>query len=88
MGEIKMDKNQIIKIAQEYHNTLMDLGYEIKRENREPASLNHILWMISQMAELFKQDKFEKMNRWIGFIQGALWSRGIYSVSEMREHNQ
>lgn len=30
----------------------------------------------------------EKFMRWLGFMQGALWSEGIYTIDEMREHNR
>jgi hypothetical protein len=30
----------------------------------------------------------EKIMRWLGFMQGALWVKGIYSIDEMRAHNK
>ena len=27
-----------------------------------------------------------KACRWIGFVQGVLWSAGVYTIDEMREH--
>ena len=30
----------------------------------------------------------EKVMRWLGFIQGALWAMGIYTVDELRAHNK
>ena len=29
----------------------------------------------------------EKIMRWLGFIQGVLFVRGIYTIDEMRAHN-
>lgn len=29
-----------------------------------------------------------KLMRWLGFLQGALWVKGIYTIDEMRAHNK
>jgi methionine salvage enolase-phosphatase E1 len=29
----------------------------------------------------------EKVMRWLGFLQGALWVKGIYTIDELRAHN-
>jgi hypothetical protein len=31
---------------------------------------------------------FEKAMRWLGFIQGVLWSTGVKTIDEMREDNR
>lgn len=30
----------------------------------------------------------EKLMRWLGFVQGVFYDRGIYTVDEMRAHNR
>ena len=47
--------------------------------------LPHIKWMIGQAKS--KGDKWDqrKMDVWMGFIQGVLWSRDYYSIKELRE---
>lgn len=52
----------------------------------EMQQLQHTRWMVE---ELLSQDDlpFDKVNRWLGFIQGVLWSRGKYSIDDMRHHN-
>jgi len=53
----------------------------------------HVLWMLDEM-ELWIADqttmdakKWEKVQRWLGFAQGALWAFGIYTIDEMRKQN-
>ncbi len=49
--------------------------------------LNHSLSMIPQMTLFIKENKQEKFSRWLGFIQGILFSCGIFTLNELREHN-
>ena len=30
----------------------------------------------------------EKLMRWLGFMQGALWVKGIYTIDELKAHNR
>jgi hypothetical protein len=32
--------------------------------------------------------KREKFMRWLGFMQGAFWSRGIYTIEQLKYHNR
>jgi hypothetical protein len=48
----------------------------------------HLLWMCDQVELFLNKDQWEKVNRWLGFMQGALWMSGIYSIDEMRDHNR
>lgn len=62
------------------------------------ARLDHLLTMIPKMREMLdaiaqiqhgteRHLKIEKLMRWLGFMQGVLWSKGIYSIDELRAHN-
>lgn len=50
-------------------------------------SIAHLLWMIIEVRTHLKEDKLEKAFRWLGFIQGALWSVGIQTIDEARHAN-
>jgi hypothetical protein len=39
--------------------------------------------MLSEMRNM--QDA-GKINRWLGFIQGALWWGGVFTVDQLRAH--
>lgn len=47
----------------------------------------HMLSMIPKMREFNKHARREKLMRWLGFLQGALWSLGVYSIEELKSHN-
>jgi hypothetical protein len=51
---------------------------------------DHIVSMIPKMEEMSQKNDYatrEKLMRWIGFMQGVLWSDGLYSIDELREMN-
>ena len=43
----------------------------------------HIRWMLNNMP-----DDLKKAGRWLGFIQGVLWMRNMFSIEQMKEHNR
>ena len=48
----------------------------------------HILWMLDEMTAMIPdQTKHDKFYRWLGFVQGWLWTSHKYSIDEMREDN-
>lgn len=49
----------------------------------------HLKYMIVEMREmpLHDDEDVEKLMRWIGFMQGALWSIGYVSIDNLREIN-
>jgi len=57
---------------------------------------NHLLWMVGETRKILdhvagdKDDRgiIEKAMRWLGFIQGGLWSQGFYSIEDMKNHNR
>lgn len=52
--------------------------------------LAHLLWM-TQEAKSFCNPAvpfLSKANRWLGFIQGALWQEGIVSIEQMKQLNK
>jgi len=61
------------------------------------GALQHVLWMcdkidemideIESISECVRKD-FSKINRWLGFIQGVLYTCNIYTIDQMREHNR
>ena len=49
-------------------------------------ALQHVHWMVNEVMKT-KNMPEQKINRWLGFIQGVLWSTGKYNIYEMRHHN-
>jgi hypothetical protein len=67
----------------------------------QATAYRHVLWMLGEMRKMLEPfaevppEKFyaaqaaqEKVARWLGFVQGVLWSYGVCSIDEMRNHNR
>lgn len=52
--------------------------------------IKHARWMVQEMLRRLENDEESspgQADRWIGFVQAVLWTHGIFSISEMAEHN-
>lgn len=48
---------------------------------------DHLAWRCEHVRELVAaRDDVRSAGRWIGFIQGALWAMGAFSIEDMRRH--
>jgi hypothetical protein len=48
----------------------------------------HATWMCDQIEIFVSENRLDKANRWIGFIQGILWVTGRATIDQMREDNR
>lgn len=48
----------------------------------------HLLYMCNQINEFIAEDRREKAMRWLGFVQGALWQAGVFTIDELKNHNR
>lgn len=54
-------------------------------------AIKHALWMAQEMIrrlESGEEDTSGQADRWLGFIQGILWTHGIFSIDDMAEANK
>jgi hypothetical protein len=62
----------------------------------EALAASHILWMLEEIPEFAIKASFYgmtneglrlilKANRWLGFVQGWMWSNNICSINWLRE---
>jgi len=51
----------------------------------EYTSLAHLRGMPARVTEDFS---IEKTMRWLGFMQGALWSSERFTLEELKEHSR
>lgn len=63
----------------------MQMAGFIPGEKSKRPAMNYLMWMCKKIQGI--SDK-EKAMRWLGFIQGVLWILGVFSISQMREHNR
>ena len=75
-----MKEEKIINACKKYEKDLKELYTD--------PDLHHMEWMTTQVPQFIKDGRKEKANRWLGFIQGALWAKRIYTIDEMKEHNR
>ena len=84
-----MTKEQITKACDLYLEVLPDpvCGRDI-----HPMALSqkmaHVAWMCTELKSPEFSDDMEKNMRWLGFIQGILWSKGYFTIEELSDHNR
>lgn len=88
-----MTLEHVLQVVQKYEELLSDEGYEPGRweERAVPSSseaLSHVLWMLGEMRKHIEAQETEKVMRWLGFVQGVLWTTDVYSIDEMRDDNR
>ena len=49
-------------------------------------TVRHVRWMIAE-ALSWPAERLEKKFRWLGFIQGVLWTEGIVEISVLKRMN-
>lgn len=47
----------------------------------------HLVFMCEEGVRMVDAGREDKANRWLGFVQGALWMTGFASIDEMRVWN-
>lgn len=84
-----------------YCKTLSDLGYDpvpypdmdaLMGDNiyvgGKYDALCHAHWMCDEAARFIREGRRAKAYRWIGMIQGILWMGAVYSITDLRSHNE
>lgn len=49
------------------------------------GQIDHLSGMIAQMLQM---EDVVKLNRWLGFVQGAMWTIQVRSVDELRNETR
>jgi hypothetical protein len=75
-----MTKDKIRKVIKLYKNYLIN---HVEKDSKE----DHCYWMLYQMEDMLEEDKMGKVMRWLGFVQGFLWTSGYFTIEELKEHN-
>ena len=87
-----MDNVQLTAVVDSYLKTLDKIrphaaDYNLRNPGHSVA-LGHAVHMCGEIKKLLGIGKTEKAHRWLGFLQGILWTQGIYTIEEMRNHNR
>jgi len=98
----KFGQEQARGMLVRYTARLSDLGCEpipypdidvrvtrnIVRFDAKAAALNHAMWMCEETATFIESGRWAKAHRWIGMIQALLFDAGVYSISDLKDHNR
>lgn len=89
-----MDANKVFEVIKTYREYFesrgipkIDYPYELDCDSKESA-LAHCHGMLDQMEEFVVQGRMGKVFRWLGFVQGCLWSAQVYTLEDLKNHNR
>lgn len=84
---------KVRNLLQLYENTLAEHGFARRREERTAQTneheLSHARWMLDKMMQDAGGEGWSdrKVNRWLGFIQGILWTNKVFGIPNMRDQS-
>ena len=59
----------------------------VLRSYDQDHHLHEMFLVMEKMADCDEQETREKLMRWIGFMQGALWTDCYYTIDDLRAMN-
>lgn len=66
-----------------------DIDHDSHLHSAHPdVQLAHCMGMLDKMEGFLAEGRIDKAYRWLGFMQGVFWSLGIYTLTEMMNHNR
>lgn len=89
-----MEAQKILEVIAVYRKRFLEQGISIVDfpHTSNPGSKGEILahchGMLDRMEGFIKEGRMEKTFRWLGFIQGCLWSTGEYTLEDLQNHNR
>jgi exonuclease I len=95
-----MTKEKLKSLFLFYYDFLREIAPTVKMRRFEGTLANqpiytfrtdqriaHLLFMCQEARTFVETDRVEKAMRWLGFLQGALWSHGYCTLDELRQHS-
>lgn len=84
-----MTNTKTIEVVESLLNEPCFVGVVAVRQQDEIVTIHlpHLKWMLEQLRlpEMFSEGK---RNRWLGFVQGALWAKGLTTIEKEKERNR
>lgn len=89
-----MDGKKVLEVIGIYRKYFETIG--VSKENlphdklmgNGRSTLSHCHGMLDEMEVFIKEDRMDKVFRWLGFLQGCFWRSRIYTVDQMKNHNR
>jgi len=85
---------KVVALLQKYDEFLQTFGVQpVKVTDRAAsgaAAMGHLRWMITEMRVRAPKDGWSdrKVNRWLGFIHGAMWGLGYVGIVGLRDDSR
>ena len=89
-----MEDNKILEVVQIYRGFFEEKGIDPidyphgLMLDSLGHGLAHCYGMLKKIEEFVKEGRRDKAFRWLGFVQGCLWSAGHYSLENLTNHNR
>ena len=88
-----MTPDKVREVLAIYRKKFEEAGVGKKNLRAEQSQDNwdrlaHCHGMLDEMDFFIQQNRMEKVFRWLGFIQGCLWSMSVYTLDDLKNHNR
>lgn len=60
----------------------------IRKDGIQSNVLDHVYDMIPKIQGFIEEGRIEKAYRWLGFMQGVMWTEGLFTIEELKKHNK
>lgn len=74
------------KLNDKYRYLQANKASETTYETIDRERIAHVLYMIDTIQEFCRDGRTEKAMRWLGFMQGVLWTIGVYNLENLKNH--
>src|SRR3989338_7446710 len=89
-----MDGKKVLEVIGVYRKYFETVG--VSKENlphdklmgNGRSVLGHCHGMLDEMEKFVAEGRMDKVFRWLGFVQGCLWSAGYYDLQSLKNHNR
>jgi hypothetical protein len=80
--------DKLRSVFQFYLDHFAELGYKPAIGVDDATSFTHLAHMcVTAVNDFIPADRMAKSMRWLGFIQGVLVTKGVFTLQEVRRHS-
>lgn len=84
-----MDLEQIQEVAKKYRELLPIQARRYDTWDYHPTTYNNLCHCAYMCDEILAGElSYEKSMRWLCFVQGCLWSNGIFNIESLKSDNR
>jgi hypothetical protein len=90
-----MTKEKVLEVISIYRKHFKEKGFgtvnALNHDEFGYLGMIHMIYcheMLDKMEKMVAEGQMEKVFCRLGFVQGCLWSLGIYTLEELKSHNR